>query len=100
MPVEILIPLYVAIVAAVLAGLFKIIDRRMEGSLSKTPTVKEIWERLDKLEKELSVERRARQTLQTIFRAYIDRVQSGGDPALTDRERRSLDDPDYERTDA
>lgn len=100
MPVEVLIPLYVAIAAGVIAGIFKVIDRRSEGRDSKTPTVGEIWARLDRIEAELNTERTKRQTLQSIFRAYIDRVQGGGDSSLTDRERRSLDEPETERTPA
>jgi hypothetical protein len=83
-------------IVALVTGVFSLFRSRTEGAFSKSPTVQEIWNRLDKIEKELGRERRARQTLRQVFLAYVQRVQTGGSSDLTPAERAALDDPEPE----
>lgn len=87
------------LVVALFAFLGPIIVRRMQDSSARQPTVKDLWDRLDKqdlrigkLERALNIERQARLSLKTVFLRYVRRVQQGGSNELTDEESRALED--------
>lgn len=86
------LPLLGIVAGAVITGVFQMIRGRTGDSASKAPTVEAIWKRLDKIEKELRLEREGRYTLLRVFRAYVERVQSGGTNELTAEEKRALAD--------
>lgn len=92
------------LVVALFAFLGPIIVRRMQDSATRQPTMKDLWDRLDKqdirigkLEKALNVERRARESLKTVFLRYVRRVQTGGSNELTAEEAHALEDEDNQQ---
>jgi hypothetical protein len=86
------LPLLGIVLGAVIAGVFNVVRGRQGDSSSKAPTVEAIWKRLDKIDRQLRLEREGRYTLLRVFRAYVSRVQQGGDIALTTEEQRALAD--------
>lgn len=58
---------------------------------AKVPTIGQIWERMDALERRLTAESRARVTLKDAFLGYIDRMRRGGSIDLTAEERVALE---------
>lgn len=96
------IPIFVSaavvIVGAVITGAFSIWNQRGSARARREPTIPEIWDRMNTLETNLGVERRARiavedalRTVRAVFLDYVDRVQGGGSNALTDDERNTLE---------
>jgi hypothetical protein len=85
-------------------GFFNRRNNRDTAIASREPTMAQVWDRLDKVEKKserlegaLDTERTARQkaedmlrSLRDIFIDYVDRVQGGGTSELTPEEREAL----------
>lgn len=96
----------VIVIGAIVTGIFGLLNHRTDAKSRITPTVEQIWSRLDTVEETLDRERRARVrvenrvlTLKNIFVGYVNRVQRGGKTDLTTDERLALDEtPVFEDT--
>ena len=101
----VLVSAVLVVAGAIVTGVFGLLNRRTDAKSRATPTVSEVWQRLDAVETRLDAERSARQniedmlrTLRNIFVGYVDRVQSGGETELTGDEREALDERRYIET--
>lgn len=96
----------VVVLGAIITGIFGLANHRVDAKSRVTPTVEQVWTRLNDVEDRLDNEHDARvtvenslRTLKNIFVGYVNRVQRGGKTDLTPDERMALDDsPVYEDT--
>lgn len=88
------VPILVVVAGGIVAGLWAAHNRRKGAVESRFPDVNEIWSQQAKQSIELDNERKFRRKLEDyanevirLFRAYVQRVASGGSVALTEHER-------------
>lgn len=97
------LPVYVSgavvVIGALVTGAFAVWNQRGSAKARREPTIPEIWSRLESVEQKLETERSARivvedtlRRVRAVFIDYVDRVQRGGDNALTHEERSTLED--------
>jgi hypothetical protein len=88
------LPLVGIVVGGVIVGVFQVWNRRRGAVETKAPDVNEIWQQQIYQSHELDTERKWRRRLENfahelvrVFRAYVNRVQSGGSTELTHHEK-------------
>ena len=97
------LPVYVSgavvVIGGIITGIFAVWNQRGTARSRREPTIPEIWSRLERVEKSLETERHARvlvedalRKVRAVFIDYVDRVQRGGDNALTTAERETLEE--------
>lgn len=88
-------PMWTPLLVAIIYGAFAVINRRgtekHKNRQPAPPTWPEMWQRIDKLEKKVTAVTTAYNNLREVFTDYIERVQSGGSPELTNDERDRLE---------
>lgn len=87
------LPLIGVVAGAVVVGLFNAHNRRKGNVETRAPDVNELWQQERALSLELDTERKKRLRTENLavevirtFRAYVQRVLSGGSPELTHHE--------------
>lgn len=93
-PVEAIIPwlpFIGGIIVALIVGAANIWNRRRGAVETKAPTVAEIWAREERVSRHNRWLEGLVDKTRAAFRAYVERVQSGGSTELTTFERRALD---------
>lgn len=91
---------------SLIAGIFRILNRRADRDERARPSITQVWKRLDEVEQKnahleemLGTEQRGRRKVENklskvlrIVDAYARRVVASGGPPFTDEEQREIDD--------
>jgi hypothetical protein len=92
------LPLIGVVFGALIIEGFRLWNRKRGAIETKAPDVNDIWQREERQNKELDIERRMRRRFEDLagqlwlaFRNYAARVQGGGSTELTSFEQRVID---------
>lgn len=99
-------PIYAPFVALLVGGastgIWAIVTRRGGEKAKRTdlvpPTWPEIYKRMEALEERAEAAEARADDVRDVFLAYVDRVKSGGDTALTEEERTRLFKDHHKKT--